>query len=94
MSKFKSPLVAAAALGLFAVSAPALAGTGEPVRHYQAKTVETGGEPLYCVKETVAGSMIPQRVCMTKRGWTEAGARVVEKDVEVLAVNATKYPRR
>jgi len=91
----KSPFVAALfAIGLSALATPALAGTTEQGgRRYHAWTVETGGDPVYCINHERVDSRIPQRICMTKSGWIETGARVIDASDLAYAAN-DRHPEK
>jgi len=78
----------AAALAFSAATTPALADPGhEAGRRYQAWTVETGGDPVYCIHHERVDSRIPMRVCKTKRGWISAGATVIDANEPHYARN-------
>ena len=65
--------------GLLAGAAPAFAETGNDAGHrYHAQRVETGGDPVYCIRQDRVGTLIPQRTCMTRRGWIKSGAQVID----------------
>ena len=82
----KSPVFTAVAIAsMFAVAAPAFAGTGDSVRRYKTQPTMRGDKLVYCVSQKAVASNIPDRTCMTKNEWVDAGAIVIEKNAQDYA---------
>jgi len=79
-----SLMAAFASAGLLAGATPAFAGTDAGHR-YHAQRVETGGDPVYCIRQDRVDSLIPQRTCMTRRGWIKSGAQVIDDSEPAFA---------
>jgi len=75
MPKIATLIAVATAATAIAFTAPAMAA---PVQGstMKAKIIQRNGETLYCVKETVTGSRVPNRTCLTKQEWELRGSIV------------------
>jgi len=73
--------LAAAALLAGAVPAAASNGNakGETAAAAAQKAESAPRERVYCTTLTVTGTILPQRICKTKKQWEEMGARVEPK---------------
>jgi len=92
----RSPIFAALALAAFgAAAAPAAAAPDHEARQrYYAHTVETGGDPVYCIRQERVDTRIPERICMTKRGWVQAGAQVIDGSEAAYAAVDDRHSAR
>ena len=72
-----SIIATAATLSLAALTAPASAAEApKNLKETKAQIIQRNGKTLYCVKEMITGSLIPNRTCMTAAEWSDAGAQI------------------
>lgn len=83
-----SIIATAATLSLTAMTAPALAAEAPSnMKQTKAQIIQRNGETLYCVKETITGSRMPKRTCMTAAEWNLAGAQIKLPQPQKLAAS-------
>ena len=72
-----SIIATVATFSLAALTAPALAAEApKNLKETKAQIIQRNGKTLYCVKEMITGSLIPNRTCMTAAEWSDAGAQI------------------
>lgn len=70
-------ITTAATLSLVALTAPAFAAeASKNGKETKAQIIQRNGKTLYCIKEMITGSLIPNRTCMTAAEWSDAGAQI------------------
>ena len=72
--KFNRLIAIFAAVSVAGAAMPAFAKSGE--RQMRLSVEQQDGKTVYCAKQSVTGSSIPVRTCLTQEEWNQRGAKI------------------